>query len=173
MTLVTDYYRKVLETEHSLGEWGVASTYQAETVYKLMRKWNQTELLDYGAGVGNLYKTLVKFNPNVVVHHYEPGIEKWNVIPQPCNMVVCIDVIEHIEPECLDAVLLDLVRVTKKFAFITICTIEAQRVLNNGWNAHINIKTAAEWQNIFSQHFNILKSNIYESGIELWLHAKE
>ena len=172
MTLVTDYYRSVLEKEHAQGEWGEASKHYADTVHRLMIKWHQNEILDYGAGAGNLGIILKNLMPDVIVHNYEPGIAKWNHTPNPCNMVACIDVIEHIEPECLDDVIKDLVRVINKFAFVTISTVEAHRVLNNGWNAHINLKTQDEWQEIFSQNFNVLKSNIFDSGIEMWIHAK-
>lgn len=173
MTLVTDYYRKVLETEHSLGEWGVASIEYAPRIANIMSRYKLNEILDYGAGAGNLEKNLLILLPNVIVHNYEPGIPKWNNKPNPCKMVACTDVIEHIEPDCLNDVLDDLQRVIEKYAFISISTVPAYRVLNNGWNAHICLKDPKEWKEIFEKRFNIIKLNMFDSGIEIELQNED
>lgn len=173
MTLVTDYYRSVLEKEHSQGEWGVASIEYAPRIANIMRRHKLNEILDYGAGAGNLEKNLLILLPNVIVHNYEPGIPKWNNKPNPCKMVACTDVIEHIEPDCLNDVLNDLQRVIEKYAFISISTVPAYRVLNNGWNAHICLKDPKEWKEIFEKKFNIIKLNMFDSGIELELQNED
>jgi 2-polyprenyl-3-methyl-5-hydroxy-6-metoxy-1,4-benzoquinol methylase len=173
MTLVTDYYRSVLEKEHSISQWGVASVYYAPRIFDILSKYNLNELLDYGSGVGNLEKVLKKLNPNIVVHKYEPGIPQWSTSPKPCKMVACIDVIEHVEPDCLNNVLDDLERVIEKYAFISISTVPATRVLNNGWNAHICLKKAEEWKEIFEKRFRILASSMSEYYIDLELCKKD
>ncbi len=169
MTLVTDYYRSVLEKEHAQSEWGVASIGYAPRIANIMSRYKLTEILDYGAGAGNLEKNLKILLPNVIVHNYEPGVPKWSNKPAPCKMVACTDVIEHIEPECLNDVLDDLQRVIEQHAFVSISTAPAYRVLNNGWNAHICIKKPIEWKEIFEKRFNIVQSSVFDNGIELEL----
>jgi hypothetical protein len=165
--LLTDYYKSVLEQEHANGEWGVASVHYAPRVANMMKRYNLNEVLDYGAGAGNLEKTLKTILPDVIVYNYEPGIPKWNIIPSPCKMVACIDVIEHIEPECIDSVLDDLERVIEGYAFISISTTLANRVLNNGWNAHICLKDPQEWKEIFERRFQIICPGMYDGGVEI------
>ena len=62
----------------------------------------------------------------------------------PSDLVACIDVLEHIEPDCLDAVLDDLARVTARVGVFTIATGPAAKTLPDGRNAHL-IQEAPEW----------------------------
>lgn len=160
MNLLSDYYRSVLEKEHSNTKWGIASLEYAAHIADLMQKKNFNEILDYGAGQGNLEQSLKQFIPNVKVYNYDPGIPKWSDIPNPCEMVACIDVLEHVEPEYLDSVLTDLERVIINFGFITVSSKLAGRILNNGWNAHICIKSAKEWNKLLQERFFLENSVI-------------
>ncbi len=75
---------------------------------------------------------------------YDPAIEGLDDEPEPADLVVCGDVLEHIEPECLDAVLDDLKRCTVKAIFLTVATRPAKKTLSDGRNAHL-IQQPAEW----------------------------
>jgi hypothetical protein len=55
-----------------------------------------------------------------------------------------VDVLEHIEPDCLDDVLDDLKRVTKGIGFFTVACGPAAKVLPDGRNAHL-IQEPPEW----------------------------
>ncbi len=171
MNLLSDYYRSVLEETHRRGPWGIMSLEYAPRVAGMMQRYNLDEVLDYGAGAGNLEKQLQLLLPNVTVHNYDPGVIKWNALPKPCKMVACIDVIEHIEPQFLDAVLDDLERVIEGYAFISICTYPASRILPNGWNAHICIKDPLEWKEIFERRFDIL-SGMFKNNAEIEICKK-
>lgn len=153
--LVTDHYRSVLEKEHAQGEWGIMSLHFAARVANMMKLHRSKEVLDYGCGAGNLGKSLKVIMPDVIVHNYEPGIPQYSHPPAPCKIVACIDVLEHVEPECLESVLNDLERVIEGYAVITVSCHLAMRVLNNGWNAHICIKTPQEWLEILRERFDI------------------
>jgi hypothetical protein len=59
-------------------------------------------------------------------------------------MVACIDVLEHIEPECLDNVLDHIASLTEAVAFLSIHTGPALKKLPDGRNAHL-IQEPAEW----------------------------
>jgi hypothetical protein len=76
---------------------------------------------------------------------YDPAIERLSAPPVPAELVVCIDVLEHIEPLCLKAVLDDLVRVTEGIIFMTIHTGPALKVLSDGRNAHLIQKPLSWW----------------------------
>lgn len=75
---------------------------------------------------------------------YDPGVPDLADSPPPAQMVVCIDVLEHIEPSCIDDVLDHLEDVTKEILFATIHTAPAGKVLPDGRNAHL-IQKPSEW----------------------------
>lgn len=147
--LITDEYRKQQEHLHQQyeGYGNVANTQVPMIVAKLMNQHQITELLDYGAGKLGLGKAL---GERRLVDHafrylpYEPANPKYSGEPEPCEFVVCNDVLEHIEPDCLDDVLDDLRRVTQWLAFISIHCGPAVKVLPDGRNAHL-IQEPPEW----------------------------
>jgi 2-polyprenyl-3-methyl-5-hydroxy-6-metoxy-1,4-benzoquinol methylase len=66
--------------------------------------------------------------------------------PEPHDIVACTDVLEHIEPDCLDDVLKDIRRCTKKVAFLLIATRPAIKVLADGRNAHLIQQPYTWWR---------------------------
>lgn len=77
--------------------------------------------------------------------NYDPAIPEYSQAPEPEDLVVCTDVLEHVEPEYTDAVLDDLKRCAKKYLYVTICVVPAMKSLPDGRNAHINLRTPSEW----------------------------
>ncbi|HET9469625.1 MAG TPA: hypothetical protein VFO24_00885, partial [Usitatibacter sp.] len=65
------------------------------------------------------------------------------------------DVLEHIEPECLDEVLDDLQRVTRKIGFFVIATREAEKTLPDGRNAHLIQEPIAWWAPRLEKRFTV------------------
>jgi hypothetical protein len=103
------------------------------------------ELLDYGAGKGRLGMELSKLVTRPLqIRHYDPAIPQWSATPAPAELVACIDVLEHIEPDLLDNVLDDLQHLALRAAVCTVHTGAAMKVLPDGRNAHL-IQQPAEW----------------------------
>lgn len=156
MTLVSKYYRSVLEAEHAAGPWGTMSLQLAPRVADLMATHGAKTVLDYGAGAGNLAVALAEIDPSITVIPYEPGKPEWAEPPKPAEFVACIDVLEHVEPELVDNVLDDLRRVTLNVGLFNISLRPARRVLNNGWNAHISLFSAEDWLSRIKSRFVVL-----------------
>jgi hypothetical protein len=146
--LITDEYREAQKELHRDPNYGVASEKFAPTVAKLINSYNVQEMLDYGAGKLRLLKAIA--DGKMVGHRfryipYEPSDERYADTPRPCEMVACIDVLEHIEPDCLDDVLDDLKRVTGEIGFFTIATGPAKKHLPDGRNAHLIQQPMSWW----------------------------
>ena len=145
--LLSEAYRKTQAAMHERYEYGTASIAYAPTVAKLMNANRFAELLDYGAGRGNLMKAI---SAERMVSYpfdyrpYEPANPEWSAEPWPSDFVACIDVLEHVEPDCLDAVLDDLHRVTIGVGFFTVACGPARKVLPDGRNAHL-IQQPPDW----------------------------
>jgi hypothetical protein len=141
--LISPEYQREQEAMHAKYNYGIASIAAAPVVSKLINQYGVEELLDYGAGRGNLFKHLQVEHP-MRLQAYDPAIPKWSEKPDPAEMVACIDVLEHIEPELLENVLDDLKRVTKRIGFFTVSCVPAEKTLSDGRNAHL-IQAPCEW----------------------------
>jgi hypothetical protein len=58
---------------------------------------------------------------------------------------VSLDVLEHIEPECLDDVLDDMKRCTLKGVFLSVSLVTAGKTLPDGRNAHLIVEPIEWW----------------------------
>ncbi len=143
MTISESYKQEQRKLHESNPNYGVASVEFAPFVSNLINNLGIRKVLDYGAGKGRLGQNL-EVNHPVTVTLYDPGIPGIDVSPDPHELVCCIDVLEHIEPEYLDAVLDDLQRLVTRVGFFTIHTGPAVKILSDGRNAHL-IQEGPEW----------------------------
>lgn len=139
MTLISQSYVEQNRALHSVGNYGISSSRWAPSIFALCKQLDTRDVLDYGCGQKHLEMTL-----GFDIHNYDPCLPGLDASPEPADLVACTDVLEHIEPECLDAVLDDLKRVTKRLGFLVIDTKPAGKVLPDGRNAHL-IQEPPEW----------------------------
>ena len=162
-----DYKEQCYELHRKSEGWGVASLAQAPLLAQLINKLGVTKVLDYGAGKCRLGKALQQagITQSVTMTYYDPGVpadygvEDITVPPLPHELVACIDVLEHIEPDYIDVVLDDLKRVTEQYGFFTIACAKAMKTLPDGRNAHILIQPPWWWLEKLSERFKIHQFN--------------
>lgn len=131
-----------------------------DQIEALVRDTGVDTVLDYGAGSsGILAKELPQRIPGLRIISYEPGIPALAAPPVPAPLVLCIDVLEHVEPEHVDAVLDDLQRVTLKHGFFNVATEPAQRILPDGRNAHLTIQPVEWWEQKIHQRWNRVRKS--------------
>lgn len=115
-------------------------------VASLITDLRASSVLDYGCGQGSLVKALRPMVSGAVrLDEYDPAIPGKDGPPEFADLVVCTDVLEHIEPERLGAVLAHLQMLTRKAALIVTHLGPANKVLADGRNAHLIQKPAAWW----------------------------
>lgn len=118
----------------------------AERVFEFATQLQARSIVDYGCGEGTLKPALKKLGFDGHISEYDPampgkGLEKL----KPGELVVCTDVLEHIEPDKLDAVLAHSFAVAGSAGFFTIATRPANKVLPDGRNAHLIQQTPDWW----------------------------
>lgn len=161
--LISAGYRDLNEKLHKENlAYGVGGGKHVETVLKIADSIKTHSILDYGCGKGYLAKAIP-----YPIWEYDPAITGKDEPPRPADLVVCTDVLEHIEPDRLKFVLDDIRRCTKQVAYLTIHTGKAQKVLSDGRNAHLIVRKKAWWKRQLEQFFVVPK--IIEKGIELHL----
>ena len=163
--LISEGYRDQQTTMHENPAYGTASIEYAPSVTAIVNTLKITDLLDYGAGKGRLAQSL-RPDHDLSIRMYEPSVEEWADTPEPTEMVCCIDVLEHVEPECLDDVIADLRRVTLKYGFFTVHTGAARKTLPDGRNAHLTQEDyrwwlPKLWERFFIQSIGHTKKGFY------------
>ena len=155
MKTISDDYRRLNAQLHKDREDYGAGT-QTRQWYPLVGQFaqimNAASILDYGCGKSTLAQTF----SHMVVIPYDPAIPGIDDPPDPHDVVVCLDVLEHIEPELLDAVLDDLKRCTLKGIFLTVNMRPAYKVLADGRNAHLIQKPLEWWLPKLMERWHIL-----------------
>lgn len=110
-------------------------------------------VLDYGCGKGFLSEEL-----DFPIWEYDPAVAGKDRLPRPADLVVCADVLEHIEPEQLDSVLDDLRRVTLHVGVFVICTSPSFKTFHDGTSTHLIIMPKTWWQMKLAEYFEIGKT---------------
>jgi hypothetical protein len=116
------------------------------TVLQVSDRYKATSILDYGCGQGTLMHAIRLVSPNTSCREYDPAIAGKDSRPEFADMVVCTDVLEHIEPDHLDAVLAHIRGLARKVVFFVVATRPANKILPNGDNAHLIIEEDVWWQ---------------------------
>lgn len=118
-----------------------------DRVLFLAQKHECKSVLDYGCGKGILADRIgaTKYDPATFPGH-----------PHPHDLVICLDVLEHVEPNCLDAVLCHIRELTLKVAFLVVATRPARKNLPDGRNAHLIIQSQDWWTDKLSEHFDLI-----------------
>lgn len=131
--LISENYRQLNQQKHESSiAYGTSGQCYANIAQALMDDLCTTSLLDYGCGKRTLETAL-----GISISNYDPCLPGLDKSPSPHDIVICTDVLEHIEPECLTDVLHDLRRVTKKAGFLLVDTEPANKHLADGRNAHL------------------------------------
>ena len=161
---ISDAYRIEQQMLHGNPRYGVASVGYAPLAADLIRLGRCRSLSDYGAGKCNLRHALgLRDGGPIKYHPYDPAFPEYGGA-EPADLVTCIDVLEHIEPDLLDCVLDELSGITRKLALLTIHTGPAKKQLSDGRNAHLIQEPPSWWLHRFGDRFEILHVQIVPKG---------
>jgi hypothetical protein len=164
---ISEEYRALNRKLHESIDFGSSGHKYAKDVMALVEEIGSRDVLDYGAGKGTLAAKLpfpiAEYDPSV------PGLEE---SAEPADVVVCTDVLEHIEPECLDDVLSDLRRVTRNTAYFVIATRPALKELPDGRNAHLIQESLEWWSAKLAERFELVRVKPDDEGDEVRIWAK-
>lgn len=155
--LITPEYLELNRQLHATGHYGLKGVNYVPDVMQLAIQSEAKTILDYGCGRGTL-----KRNLTLPVREYDPAIPGKDHLPQPADLVVCTDVLEHVEPDCLEAVLEHLRSLTLKFCYAVVHLTPARKFLADGRNAHLIQESAEWWKERLENHFDILTAQSVE-----------
>ena len=134
-------------------QYGMSGSRHKDVVLKMADHPDIKSILDYGCGKGMLGKSIP-----FPIWEYDPAVPGKDIAPKPADLVVCTDVLEHIEPDKLNFVLEDLKRVTKQIGYFVIATRPAIKTYANGQNTHLIIQKREWWEKQLNRYFDIAKT---------------
>lgn len=150
--LISDNYRALNRQLHeSNPHYGTTAKRYVEPVEQFAAAIKADTILDYGCGKGLLQQGLVR-----KIEQYDPCIPGKENPPAPADLVVSIDVMEHIEPDCLEGVLDDIQRLSRKAVFLTVATRNAAKTLADGRNAHLIVQPLVWWLPKLTQRWEMV-----------------
>jgi hypothetical protein len=158
-TISAEYAEQNRLLHQSNPTYGVSVVRHKDTIAKIYKTTECTSLLDYGCGKGLLAKNL-----DFPIWEYDPAIPGKDKPPRPADLVVCVDVLEHIEPDYLEAVLFDLARCVVKVGYFVISTQPALKNLPDGRNTHLIQQGREWWKEQLSKYFVLEDKSILDSA---------
>ncbi len=116
-------------------------------------------VLDYGCGKGKLGNELKKVFNIVEVTNYDPFVSEYSKEPDGMfDIVACMDVMEHVEIQCVKNTLEYITSKVKYAVQFSIHLNDAAKVLADGRNAHITQKSANWWISNISEHLGVVEA---------------
>lgn len=142
--LISEEYLDEQRTLHAAPEgYGGKGAKWADTVAWVADAVDAGSILDYGCGRGTLARRLATVGR--VCREYDPAIDGKHQRPDFADLVVCTDVLEHVERDRLTAVLDHLGALARKAIFMVIALTPANKLLSDGRNAHLILEPQAWW----------------------------
>jgi hypothetical protein len=166
MPLITEEYKNLLlemRSPNHRPNWGNGGNPHVPRLVEFYTNRKNRKhirsILDYGCGHG---KILSKLSSSPGMDHirysgYDPGIPERSALPEPADLVVCTDVLEHIEPDCLDSVLQHLSELVIYAGYFMPHTGPANAILPDGRNAHLIQQPAEWWEKKIKEYFPVVE----------------
>jgi hypothetical protein len=160
-TRYTPEYKALQEKFHvDRPDYGIHAHRWADQIMGIAQQLGSSDILDYGAGKGTLQKSIP-----FPIQQYDPFIPEFAAEPRPASLVCALDTLEHIEPECLDAVLAHIASLTRQLLFADIAQRPASKFLPDGRNAHLLLRPPNWWLSKLMQYFSIQQFTATEKSL--------
>jgi 2-polyprenyl-3-methyl-5-hydroxy-6-metoxy-1,4-benzoquinol methylase len=140
--------------------YGVGGGKHAPAILNLSIALKTTSILDYGCGKGYLAKALP-----FPIWEYDPAIPGKDACPRPADIVVCTDVLEHVEDGKVQYVLKDISRCLRRVGYLVIHLGPASKTYADGRNTHLTQRGQTWWEGKLAKFFHV--ATVIRRGPEL------
>lgn len=164
--MLSNEYRQQLIDMHTKEPWGTKGFKYIERTVNFIGDCKS--VLDYGAGQRTLEIGLREIRPDLEIRSYDPGIPEISLDPLPADLVVCTDVLEHIEPDHLTVVLNHIFDLAHKRVYLHVALTKAKRFLPDGRNAHLIQQPTDWWINQIGKRGRLVRSDVGRKMSDLW-----
>lgn len=111
---------------------------------------DRPSLLDYGCGKGVFLRDLAATGLFRFVRGFDPAIGAFKARPgQVYDMVICLDVLDQVEPDYVEPLIRDVVQFAGHVALFDVITVQTPEL------AHLNPLSAEAWREIIGRHLPV------------------
>ena len=144
---ISPEYKAHLQRMHSQNpEWGKSAVRFINRIRDMIDTEMPKHILDYGCGKASIARTLKGEYPNIALQLYDPGMPEYDHAPKIADMIICTDVLEHIEPDKIDDVLEHILSLMVKCGYFVIHTGDCGHRLPDGRPAHLLQQPQIWWE---------------------------
>lgn len=166
--LISDAYLEEQRRLHAAPRgYGGRGSKWAPVVSELAASYQARSVLDYGCGQGSLAQALRPLwepaSPlfSFGMAEYDPAIAGKDEPPAVSfDLVVCTDVLEHIESEKIYAVLNHIASLSGRLLFAVISLVPTSKTLSDGRQAHILLRSVEWWTYQFQEAGFVLSKTV-------------
>jgi SAM-dependent methyltransferase len=165
-----EYLQMQRDLHRREGGYGRSGAKSAVAVKEFAAATRCKSILDYGCGEGFLKAALLHNGWRGQVFEYDPAVYGRDEMPAAADLVCCTDVLEHIEPEKLSAVLEHIHLLARKHGYFVISTRPAGKTLSDGRNAHLIVQKAKWWKKqLIHSGWAVRDSHTADKEVCFWL----
>ena len=152
MKLISQKYKLLNKELHDTNKtYGKGGAKHLKAVKKIRESYNCDTVLDYGCG-----KATLSEKARFAVNNYDPCIVKYSARPDPADLVVCTDVLEHVEIDLIGNVIADIHRLAVKVTYFVIALrYDKSKTMPDGSNPHKIVQPASDWIELIGDYFVI------------------
>lgn len=165
--LISDEYKELNTKLHQENKnFGAKGYKRAIDLWQnFIKPYDVYSCLDYGCGKGTLAKAIDRLF-SVPVIGYDPCVEEFSKRPKEGTFdgVICMDVLEHVEPDLLGNVLQDIRAFGNENAvyYLNVALVPSNKHLPDGRNAHLIVETKEWWAKRFMDAGFKIKKGVTE-----------
>lgn len=138
---------------------GFSLLQHAQEIGEVVQRHRAVNLLDYGSGAGDAYRTPHKVHERwglrrERIHLYDPSFKHIDTpIPVGAKFsgVICSDVLEHVPEADVDVLVDTLFSHAIDFVWASVCCRPAKKFFADGTNMHVTIHPLQWWHDTFAE----------------------
>lgn len=112
-------------------------------------------LLDYGCGKGVFLEEMRRSGWFRFTRGYDLAVDAFRSRPaQLYDIVLCLDVLDQVEPEFAEPVIADVAQFARHAAVFDVITVQVPQL------AHLNPRPAAEWEALIGQRMRVRAATV-------------
>jgi 2-polyprenyl-3-methyl-5-hydroxy-6-metoxy-1,4-benzoquinol methylase len=157
--LASDDYAAQLKQLHSSSQsFGVGNVTAKHypTIKAIVQKRSFGSILDYGCGKGHFIEYAREAMPGLRVEGFDVASDEYATMPSgKFDMVISLDVMEHVEFGALSNVLAEIRDHTASVFICSVANYPAAKKLPDGRNAHVTQLPFGHWFTMLSGFFRV------------------